>query len=158
MPARKSLDHLDCAVANTVDLLGDRWTLLILRDAFFGVRRFDDFQADLGIARNVLSDRLQMLVSQGFFKTVQYQEKPTRFEYRLTDKGRDLLPVLLALWRFGDTWAQSDETRVAVHEACGKPTHMVPVCQNCGEVLTRHNLTVEPLLPVVERRLASPAQ
>lgn len=157
MPRRKNLDHLDCAVAATIDLIGDRWTLLIMRDVFFGVRRFDDFQRDLGIARNVLTDRLQTLVHNGLLRTVPYQNKPPRHEYRLTDKGRDLFDVLMALWKFGDKYEHSDTDRVAIHDECGKPTHMVPACVHCGGVLTRHNLRVEPLLEVVEERRAQQA-
>lgn len=152
MPARKSLDHLNCAVANTIDLIGDRWSLLILRDAFFGVRRFDDFRRDLGIARNVLAERLQALVDSGVLRTEQYSEHPPRSEYRLTDKGRDLFDVLMALWRFGDRWEPADQDRVAVHVSCGHETHMVPVCARCGEQLTRRNIRVEPTLDVVAAR------
>lgn len=152
MPAKKSLDHLDCAVANTIDVIGDRWTLLIMRDVFFGVRRFDNFQKDLRIARNVLSDRLQTLVGHGILKTVPYQDNPPRNEYRLTDKGRDLFDVLMAVWRFGDKWEHSTVDRVAIHVDCGNPTHMVPSCAHCGGELTRHNLRVEPLLDVVANR------
>ncbi len=152
MPTKKSLDHLDCVVAGTIDLIGDRWTLLIMRDVFFGVRRFDDFQTDLQISRNVLTDRLNSLVANGVLKTVPYQENPPRHEYRLTDKGRDLFTLLLAVWRFGDKWEHSDTERVVVHEDCGKETHMVPACAECGGELTRHNLRVEPQLDVVIAR------
>jgi DNA-binding HxlR family transcriptional regulator len=157
MPARKSLDHLDCVVAETIDVIGDRWTLLIMRDAFFGVRRFDDFQTDLKISRNVLTDRLNRLVAHGILKTVPYQEHPPRHEYRLTDKGRDLFDVLMAIWRFGDKWEHADTARVVIHDACGEATHMVPACEVCGEVLTRHNLHVEPLLDVVVERMRAEA-
>lgn len=160
MPTKKSIEHLDCVVASTIDIIGDRWTLLIVRDVFFGVRRFDDFQRDLQISRNVLTDRLQQLVTHGILKTVPYQDNPPRHEYRLTDKGRDLFDVLLAVWRFGDKWEHSDIPRVAVHKDCGHETHMVPACAHCGEELTRHNLRVEPQLDVVierrERETAAP--
>ncbi len=152
MPTKKSLDHLDCAVANTIDVIGDRWTLLIMRDAFFGVRRFDDFQKDLKIARNVLTSRLQTLVEHEILTTVPYQDNPPRHEYRLTDKGRDLFDVLMAIWKFGDKYEHSTIDRVAIHEECGQPTHMIPACVNCGGELTRHNLRVKPLLDVVSER------
>lgn len=158
MPTKKSLEHLDCVVASTIDVIGDRWTLLILRDVFFGVRRFDDFQKDLRISRNVLTDRLQQLVTQGILRTVPYQDNPPRHEYRLTAKGRDLFDVLLAVWRFGDTWEHSDTERTAIHTDCGQVTHMVPACAHCGGRLTRHNLRVQPQLDVVlERRTARQA-
>ncbi len=157
MPAKKTLDHLDCVVAETIDAVGDRWTLLIMRDVFMGVRRFDDFQADLQISRNVLTDRLNLLVSRGILKTVPYQDNPPRHEYRLTDKGRDLFDVLLAVWRFGNKWEHSSVDRVAIHKDCGEVVHMVPTCSNCGGELTRHNMRVEPQLDVVVARHAAEA-
>ncbi len=152
MPTRKPIDHLNCSVANTIDLVGDRWTLLIMRDVFFGVRRFDDFHRDLGIARNVLADRLKTLVARDILRTVAYQDNPLRHEYRLTDKGRDLFDVLMALWRFGDRWEPAHDERVAIHTECGHQTHMVPVCAHCGGELTRHNIQVQPPLEIVETR------
>jgi len=154
MPTKKSIEHLDCVVASTIDIIGDRWTLLIMRDVFFGVRRFDDFRRDLQISRNILTDRLQQLVFHDILRTVPYQDNPPRHEYRLTDKGRDLFDLLLAVWRFGDKWEHSDTERVVIHEDCGKATHMVPACAHCGGELTRHNLRVEPLLDVVVDRQA----
>jgi DNA-binding HxlR family transcriptional regulator len=157
MPTRKSLDHLDCVIAGTIDVIGDRWTLLIMRDAFLGVRRFDDFQTDLQISRNVLTDRLNQLVTNGILDTVMYQEHPPRNEYRLTDKGRDLFDVLMAIWRFGAKWEHADTDRLAIHQECGQVTHMVPACAVCGGELTRHNLRVEPQLDVVLARRAAEA-
>lgn len=154
MPTRKSLDHLDCAVANSIDLIGDRWTLLIVRDAFFGVRRFDDFRRDLDIARNVLADRLDRLVEHGVLTTRPYEERPPRREYLLTEKGRDMFDVLLAIWRWGDRWYPPDEPRVAIHEECGHETHIVAACSHCGHELTRRNVTVHPVPPVVTARNA----
>jgi DNA-binding HxlR family transcriptional regulator len=155
MPARKALDHLDCAVTNTVDTVGDRWTLLILRDAFFGVRRFDDFQRDLHIARNVLADRLEKLVTRGLLMTRRYRDNPPRHEYLLTDKGKDLFDVLMALWRWGDRWEPSGAERVAIHTECGHETHLVATCAHCGERLSRQSIRVEPGLAVVEQRRAA---
>jgi len=152
MPSKKSLSHLDCAVAGTIDIIGDRWTLLIMRDVFMGVRRFDDFQSDLQISRNVLTDRLQRLVAEGVLKMIPYQDNPPRHEYRLTDKGRDLLDLLLAVWRFGDKWTHADAERRLIHEDCGQVTHMIPACAHCGSELTTRNLRVEPALDVVLKR------
>src|SRR4051794_41282783 len=92
-----------CAIARTLEVIGERWTLLILRDAFLGIRRFDDFHARLGIARNVLQARLERLIEQGLLTRVKYHDRPPRFEYRLTSKGVDLWPVLVALMKWGDT-------------------------------------------------------
>jgi DNA-binding HxlR family transcriptional regulator len=160
MPARKSLDHLHCSVANTAELIGDRWTVLILRDAFMGVRRFDDFQKDLGIARNILTDRLEMLVGSGILTTRQYEDRPRRFEYRLTEKGRDLYDVLVAMWRWGDRWQPPAEPhlRSLLHLDCGSTTHGVMRCENCeGELDTRNTRVEPPLAMVEERRLRSEA-
>src|SRR5205823_10250398 len=94
----------NCSIARALELVGERWTLLIVRDAFLGLRRFDEFQASLGIARNVLTDRLNRLVDEGIFERVRYSERPERFEYRLTPKGRDLNVALSALRQWGDTY------------------------------------------------------
>jgi DNA-binding HxlR family transcriptional regulator len=106
---RTSFASMDCSVAHTLEVVGEWWTMLIVREAFYGTRRFDDFQANLGIARNVLTVRLQRLVEHGVLERTLYQEHPPRYEYRLTDKGRDLFPVLLTLMKWGDRWAGHPE-------------------------------------------------
>src|SRR5215831_18369237 len=93
-----------CAIAAALSVVGDRWTLLILRDAFLGVRRFEDFRSRLGTTRHRLADRLRKLVEHGVLERVPYDERPPRFEYRLTEKGRDLYPVVVSLTRWGDRW------------------------------------------------------
>lgn len=100
----KSYRDMDCSLAQTLEVIGERWTLLILRDAFFGVRRFDVFQKRLGIARNILSARLSRLVEEGILERRALTEGGRRAEYHLTDKGRDLQPALLALTQWGDRW------------------------------------------------------
>ena len=95
-PHNEVSDALTCSIASTLKVIGDKWTLLILRDAFRGVRRFDDFACDLGIARNLLTDRLAKLVEHGILARVPYQERPLRHEYRLTASGIDLSPALVA--------------------------------------------------------------
>ncbi|HSK91043.1 MAG TPA: helix-turn-helix domain-containing protein [Euzebyales bacterium] len=157
MSARRRLDDLDCVVANGLEIFGDRWSLLILRDAFLGVRRFDEFRRDLGVARNVLTDRLERLTAARVLERRPYQEHPPRDEYVLTDKGRDLLDVLLALWRWGDRWEPVAEPRRLVHRTCGEETYAITTCAHCGERLTRRNLDVEPLPPVVTERRATHA-
>ena len=151
MPGPKDLGYLECSIANSVPILGDRWNLLIIRDAFMGVRRFEDFQADLGIARNILSSRLNDLVAEGLFETVPYQDNPPRNEYRLTPKGKDLMDLLLALWRWGDKWAPPEERdpRELIHLDCGESTHIVASCAHCGGELTRSNLRIVPGLEVL---------
>ena len=99
----------DCSIAGTLEIIGDRWTILILRDAFRGVRRFDEIQQDLGIARNILTERLTKLVDHGVLEKRQYQDRPARYEYRLTPKGVDLSPALVALMRWGDKHLAGDD-------------------------------------------------
>ena len=111
---------MNCSVAQCLEVVGEWWSMLIVRDAFLGVTRFDDFQARLGISRNILNDRLNHLVDRGVLKRVAYQEHPPRSEYRLTDKGRDLWGVLTAMREWGDAWAAPKGPPLeVVHEACG---------------------------------------
>lgn len=135
---RSSFAHWPCSVARTLDLLGDWWTPLVLREAFYGIRRFDEFQGGLGIARNTLADRLRRLVDEGLLEKVAYQSEPTRYDYLLTAKGRDFFPVLVALSRWGDRWLAEEAGPPVVyhHERCGHDTHGEVVCASCGEPLT----------------------
>jgi DNA-binding HxlR family transcriptional regulator len=94
----------NCSIARALEIVGERWTLLIVRDAFLGRRRFDEFQESLGISRNVLTERLGRLVEEGILERVRYQERPERYEYRLTAKGRDLHLALTGLRQWGDTY------------------------------------------------------
>ena len=127
----------DCSIAATLSFVGDRWSLLILRDSFRGVRRFADFCTDLGIARNVLADRLDKLVSAGIFERVPYQDRPVRHEYRLTAKGRDLSPALVALMHWGDRWANAgDPPTLLVHDACGAELEQLLHCPDCDVEVT----------------------
>lgn len=155
--SKRKRDDLGCTLANGVDVFGDRWSLLVLRDAFLGVHRFDEFHRDLGIARNVLADRLDRLTKAGILETRPYQERPVRHEYVLTDKGTDLLDVLLALWRWGDRWdpVPTEQRRVMTHRGCGSETQGVTTCAGCGERLARADLRMRPMLTVVAERLAA---
>jgi DNA-binding HxlR family transcriptional regulator len=133
-----SFGEMDCSIARTLDIVGERWTFLVLRDAFNGIRRFEDFLESLGIARNILADRLQTLVARGILERRRYQENPERFEYRLTAKGRDLFPVLIALLQWGDRYL-ADETGppvVVTHRACGHPVEAAVRCPRCDAALT----------------------
>ena len=105
---RADYDEQNCSIARTLEFVGERWSLLILREAFLGTRRFDEFQARLGIARNVLQSRLERLTDGGIMRRVAYQERPVRFEYRLTRKGVDLWPAIVALMKWGDQYAAPD--------------------------------------------------
>ena len=102
----------DCSIARALEVVGERWTLLIIRDAFLGLRRFDQFQESLGIARNVLTDRLNRLVLEGILDRVRYSERPERYEYRLTPKGRDLGIALAGLRQWGDTYLSEQPPRI----------------------------------------------
>jgi DNA-binding HxlR family transcriptional regulator len=101
-----------CSVAQALEIIGERWTWLIIRDAFLGLTRFIEFEQSLGIARNVLTDRLNRLVGEGIFERVQYQERPARYEYRLTQKGSDLFTALNALRQWGDQYLSTKPMRL----------------------------------------------
>jgi DNA-binding HxlR family transcriptional regulator len=134
---RKSFAEMSCSIAQCLEVVGEWWTLLIVRDAFFGFSRFDQFESRLGIARNVLAQRLEHLVSEGVLERVPYQEHPPRHDYVLTEKGRDLWHVLTAMRQWGDRWAAPGGPPVEiVHAACGEITTVVPTCSSCGEQLS----------------------
>ena len=122
-------------MARTLEVIGERWTIRILRDAFVGVRRFDDFQRSLGIARNVLNTRLQRLVDAGVLERRRYQERPERFEYRLTEMGLDLWPAIVALMHFGDQHlAGEDGPPIRLeHRDCGGAVSLRLRCERCGD-------------------------
>jgi DNA-binding HxlR family transcriptional regulator len=133
-----------CSIARSVDLLGDWWTPLVLREAFLGVRRFDDMQRSLGIGRNVLTQRLKRLVDEDLLDRVRYQEKPDRYEYVLTEKGRDFYPVLAAMAAWGDRWLAGDEGPPVLfhHKPCGHDMTAKVVCSECGEAIQVRDVRV----------------
>jgi DNA-binding HxlR family transcriptional regulator len=145
---RTSVDHLNCSVARSLDVLGEWWTLLIVRDAFFGVRRFEDFVADLRISRNILTDRLETLVSHQVLERTRYQQNPDRYEYRLTERGRELFPVLIALMEWGDRWLSTDEVGgaplIVTHHDCGHDITGPLRCGHCGQPVTARDVDVTP--------------
>ena len=133
----RTYDNQNCSIARTLELVGERWTMLVLREAFLGRRRFDEYAERLGIARNVLSARLAHLVEEGVLAKVPYQERPARFEYRLTDKGLDLWPVLFALMRYGDRhYAPDGPPMLVTHRGCGGELTDRRACTRCGAELT----------------------
>lgn len=143
---RTDFSQMTCSIARTLEVIGERWSLLIVRDAFYGVRRFDDFRRDLGIARNVLTDRLNTLVAQGVFERQQYEDRPPRYEYRLTEKGRELLPVILTMMRWGDRWESEGEPPVTLtHRTCGHETTPVVTCAHCKTELGWGELRTDPI-------------
>jgi DNA-binding HxlR family transcriptional regulator len=134
-----------CSIARALEVLGERWTLLVLRESFWRVRRFEDFQRNLGIARNVLTDRLGRLVDEGILSREPYQDRPARFEYRLTDKGRELWPVMMTLMQWGDRYyAESDGPPVVVHHRdCGGEVTGHLTCAKCGAELGPRDVTAQ---------------
>jgi DNA-binding HxlR family transcriptional regulator len=125
-------DRSNCSVKLALDLLGERWTMLVLREAFYGVRRFDELLENVGCARNLLADRLTKLVDEGVLVKVAYRNEGARmrYEYRLTEKGRDFFPILLSLLAWGDKWrAAKGGPPVRVrHRGCGEPVRVELVC------------------------------
>lgn len=135
-----------CTIARAVNVLGDHWNLLIVRQACLGTRRFDEFQSTLGIGRNILTQRLVRLVDEGLLTRVEYQDNPPRSEYRLTDKGRDVYPILAAMAAWGDTWMTGPEGTPLVlhHTACDHDMHAVVVCSACDEPLDVREMRARP--------------
>ena len=138
---RKSFAGMHCSVAQCLEVVGEWWPMLILRDAFLGVTRFDDFQQRLGIARNILHQRLTRLVDEGVLDKVAYSHHPPRYDYRLTAKGRDLWPVLTAMRQWGDKHAAPDGPPLKVaHKKCGQVAQAIMTCSACGEPLTARDV------------------
>lgn len=133
---RKSFEDMSCSVAQFLEVAGEWWSMLIVRDLFLGVRRFDDFQERLGISRNVLTQRLEHLMGHGVVERRPYQDNPVRYEYRLTEKGRAMWPVLTAMRQWGDEFAApAGPPVVAIHKDCGHESTAVMTCGHCGEAI-----------------------
>ena len=126
-----------CSIARALSVLGDRWTMLILRNAFMGIRRFDAFQENLGVTRHVLSERLKRLVEQEILVKVPYVDRQERFEYRLTEKGLELYPILLTMAAWADKWMDEGLGAPVVyeHKTCGHLFTPTLVCSECKEVV-----------------------
>ena len=126
-----------CSVARALSVIGDRWTLLVLREAFSGVTRFEGFIEGVGASRATVAERLGRLTREGVLAVADYQTNPVRREYLLTEKGSSLLPVLLSLQDWGDQWLDDGSGPPArlLHRRCGKPTRPLVVCSGCGEEL-----------------------
>lgn len=127
----------DCSVAKALEVIGERWSLLIVRAVMHGNRRFGEIQESLGIARNVLSARLQRLIDEDILERRAYQESPQRYEYFLTEKGLDLWPALIALLHWGERYSPAPEgpRRLIVHKECGGAVSERGICESCGQVL-----------------------
>ena len=131
---KRDYEGQNCSIARTLEVVGERWTLLVIRDVFRGRRRFDQLQESLGIATNVLSSRLDRLVDANILERVPYQEKPPRHEYRLTERGLELRTPLIALMHWGDRYLAPDgPPMVTEHATCGAPVVAQLICTGCGE-------------------------
>jgi DNA-binding HxlR family transcriptional regulator len=142
-----------CSIARTLEVVGDRWTLLVIRDVVLGHHRFDELQATLGVASNILTDRLNRLVDEGILDRVLYSERPERFEYRLTSKGRELGIALLALMQWGDRHLSDKPPRIAVRRSDRSPVSVRAIAGD-GSTVTSDDLELVPgpgLLPAGAR-------
>jgi len=141
-----ALEEEPCSLARTVAVIGDRWTLLILRECFLRVRRFDQFEASLGITRHLLADRLKKLVRFGVLRRAPYQDSPKRYEYILTQKGLDLYPIIMSIVHWGNIHMVDSRGRPLLdeHKTCKKMFDPVMVCSECGEPLTAKAVHVHP--------------
>lgn len=149
-----------CSVARTLEVIGEKWSLLALREVFFGVRRFDAIQRNTGAPRDILSVRLRKLVAEGLLERRQYQERPARFEYRLTPAGRELQPVLLTLMQWGDRHLAHGAPPTTFRHRCGADLEPVLTCQACGEPVRSREVSVASGADAVgdgERGRGSPA-
>ncbi len=135
-----------CSIARSLEVVGERWSLLIVRDVMNGHRRFDQLQSSLGVARNVLSARLQRLVEEDILERRAYQHRPERHEYFLTEKGLDLWPALVALLRWGDRHSPSPggPPMLIEHKGCGGTVSDRGICERCGEVLQARDARAVP--------------
>lgn len=143
---RTSLKDFNCSLARTADIIGDKWTLLILRDAFFGASAFSQFQKSLGVARNILADRLEKLVEHQVLEKVQTRPGVERYSYHLTERGRALVPVLVSLTQWGDQWVfgEGHEPIRFLDRKTGQPVQALKVRSNDGRALCAADITVAP--------------
>ena len=142
---RTSFEDVNCSVAQCLEVVGEWWTLLILRDVFLGVTRFDEFQERLGISRNVLGQRLASLIEHGVLTKVPYSERPPRYDYRLTEKGRDLWPVITTMRQWGDKHAAPVGPPLElIHKPCGEITEGQLTCVACGHPMDERNVRAVP--------------
>jgi DNA-binding HxlR family transcriptional regulator len=135
-----------CSIARTLDVIGEQWAPLILRDIFVGISRFEQIQQDLGISRKVLSERLKWLVGQGVIERREYSTNPPRAEYALTPKGRELCDLLLVMVRWGDRWTAGEAGPPVLyrHHACGEISHVDLHCARCDRPMHAGDIDVLP--------------
>ena len=140
------IDTMNCSIARTASVVGDRWTILIIRDAFLGLRRFESIQRDLGLTPHRLSDRLRKLVSDGILRRVPYEDRPPRFEYLLTEKGLDLYPLIVVMMEWGDRWMAGTAGAPVelVHRPCGHPIRPRLTCPDCRVKIEPREMSARP--------------
>ena len=145
-PESAPADPQSCSIARALEVIGDRWTILVLRDCFKGIRRFDEIRRDLDIARPVLADRLRRLVDHGVLEKRLYQERPNRYEYRLTEMGRELSPILVALMRWGDHHlaGEAGPPTLLVHKPCGHELRQGFYCASCRQTFSPADISSRP--------------
>ena len=134
------IDDSLCSLARTLGVIGDRWTMLVLRECFMGTRRFDAFQRGIDAAPHLIAARLKTLVEHKVLEKRRYQDRPPRYEYRLTERGHELYPALIALIGWGEKWLASPQGPAThrIHKPCGHPLQVVPTCAACGERMDHH--------------------
>jgi len=144
MQRTKFGDLAPCSIARTLDVIGEPWSPLILRDVYVGITRFDQIQADLGISRKVLTERLKWLVDSGVLERRRYQDRPPRDEYVLTDKGTELVDLLMVMVAWGDRWADDGAGPPVLyrHRACGEISHVELRCAHCGSTMRADDVDV----------------
>ncbi len=143
---RTHFGDMACSIARTLDVIGEPWSPLILRDVFVGIARFDKIQADLGISRKVLTERLKWLVECGVLQRRQYETRPPRYEYELTAKGTELVDLLMVMVAWGDRWADPGTGPPVLyrHHACGQISHVELRCASCGAPMRADDIELLP--------------
>jgi DNA-binding HxlR family transcriptional regulator len=143
---RTRFGDMACSIASTLDVIGEPWSPLIVRDVWLGIRRFDEIRADLGISRKVLTGRLKFLVEAGVLAKEQYSERPVRSQYVLTAKGLDLVELLMVMVKWGDRWTAGDAGPPVLyrHQTCGKVAHVELHCSACNKPMSPDNIDLLP--------------
>ncbi|GLF98786.1 winged helix-turn-helix transcriptional regulator [Streptomyces yaizuensis] len=144
---RRIYEGQDCSLAHALEVVGERWSLLIVRNVLLGIKRFDGHLGDLGIARNVLTDRLNRLVEYGILERVRYQDRPTRYEYHITQMGRDLTPAVVALMQWGDRYlsGEAGPPRRIEHIGCEGDVRVDLACERCARPVANEEVTARPV-------------
>ncbi|MFV0259197.1 MAG: winged helix-turn-helix transcriptional regulator [Acidimicrobiales bacterium] len=144
MGASTDFGAMRCSIARSFAVMGDPWKALLVRDLHVGLSRFDQLAADLGVSRKVLTQRLADLVDDGIVDRVPYQDRPKRYDYVLTEQGRDLVPIILAVLAWGDRWLAGEAGPPAITYHCGHPIEAAVVCTRCGEPVNAAEVSAGP--------------